>query len=478
MNGSARMGQPPANPASGSVIGLDLGTSGCRALAVDATGAVIAAAAVDLPAPHRDGPRVWQDPACWWEAVCAVLARLAVALRRAGANTAAAAPRALALDGTSATLLLCTPSGRPLGPALMYNDASAAAAADWIAQVAPADSPARGASASLAKLWSLLAVPEVAPAGPVLALHQADWIGARLRGRYVCAGRGQSDWNNGLKLGFDPASGCWPDWLRGPAPAAAPAHWRTAWAGIWAALPRCYPPGQDLGAIDPALARHLGLPVGLRILAGTTDGTAAALAAGLETPGDALTSLGSTLVLKLASAGPVNDARYGVYSHRVGDLWLAGGASNSGGAVLRQYFDDARLAALSARIDPARPSGLHYYPLPAVGERFPHADAHLAPRLTPRPADDVRFLAGLFEGIARIERAGYARLTALGAPPPRRVLSVGGGAGNRQWTAIRARILGLPVMPAAQQDAAYGAARLALQARSSDPGAVAFTPGA
>ncbi|TVQ91964.1 MAG: carbohydrate kinase [Chromatiaceae bacterium] len=446
--------------ASRPVIGLDLGTSGCRALAVDATGHVIAAAAVDLPAPQRDGARVWQDPACWWQAVVAVLARLAADLRA----LVTAPPRALALDGTSATLLLCTPDGRPLGPALMYNDASAAAAADWIARCAPADSPARGASASLAKLLHLLQT-RAPVAGPVLALHQADWIGARLRGCYVRAGRGESDWNNGLKLGFDPVSGRWPDWLRMPPPVAAPAHWRAAWAGVWAALPHCHPPGQDLGAIDPTLARHLGLPVDLRILAGTTDSTAAALAAGIQAPGDAVTSLGSTLVLKLASPRPVNAASHGIYSHRIGDLWLAGGASNSGGAVLRQFFDDARLAALSAQIDPSRPSGLDYYPLPAIGERFPHADAHLAPRLTPRPADDAHFLAGLFEGIAHIERAGYARLTALGAPPPRRILSVGGGAGNRQWTAIRARILGLPVLPAARQDAAYGAARLALSAQ-------------
>jgi hypothetical protein len=48
----------------------------------------------------------------------------------------------------------------------------------------------------------------------------------------------------------------------------------------------------------------------------------------LPPPGDAVTSLGSTLAIKMLSAVPVDDSSRGVYSHRLGDLWLAGGASN------------------------------------------------------------------------------------------------------------------------------------------------------
>jgi sugar (pentulose or hexulose) kinase len=154
-------------------------------------------------------------------------------------------------------------------------------------------------------------------------------------------------------------------------------------------------------------------------------------------------------------------ARYGVYSHRLGDLWLVGGASNSGGAVLRQFFTDDELAALSEGIDPVRPSPLDYYPLPRPGERFPLADPTLAPRLGPRPAERAAFLHGLLEGIARIEALGYRRLAELGAPFPTRVLTTGGGAGNPAWTAIRARQLGVPVTAVTDCDAAYGSALLA-----------------
>lgn len=421
-----------------TVIGLDLGTSGVRAVALDASDNVIARASVGLPPPRRDGALVEQDPALWWAAVLVTLSQLVAGLR-------GPAPVALGLDGTSATLLLATPDGQPLGPARMYNDQSAVAQAARIAALAPAASPARGATGSLAKLLALLAAHR--PRAPVLALHQADWIGGLLRGDFRAGRPGCSDWNNALKLGFDPVALDWPAWL-------GRLDLRPA------RLPCCHAPGADLGPIDPRVAERTGLPLGLRIHAGTTDSTAAALAAGVSAPGDAVTSLGSTLVLKVCSPRPVNAPAFGVYSHRLGDLWLVGGASNSGGAVLRAQFTDAELSALSACIDPETPCDLDYYPLLAPGERFPIADPGLAPRLTPRPTDDVRFLHGLLEGIARIERNGYQRLTDLGAPTPRRILTIGGGAGNAQWTAIRGRLLGLVVSAAAQQDAAVGAALL------------------
>jgi len=428
-------------PHAGPVIGLDLGTSGVRATAVAGDGEIIAAAKTPLPAPERDRDGgVRQDPLCWWHAVVAVLSRLPTDLR-------GTRPRALCLDGTSATILLSTTDGAPLGPARMYNDSSARAEAEQIDAIAPADAAARGAGSSLAKLMKLLAEHE--PAEPVLALHQADWIGGRLRGRY-----GDSDWNNALKLGFDLGAECWPDWLQrlplGPA-----------------VLPRCHAPGSDLGPIDAAVAAATGLPPAMRVLAGTTDSTAAALAAGISAAGDAVTSLGSTLVLKVISDQPIRSPRHGVYSHRLGRTWLAGGASNSGGAALRPFFDDDRLAELSGRIDPHQASDLDYYPLPGPGERFPIADPAMPSRIEPRPADDARFLAGLLEGIARIERDGYRLLQTLGAPAPRRILSVGGGADNPQWTQIRSRLLGLPVAPATHREAAFGAAVLALRASRS-----------
>jgi len=280
------------------------------------------------------------------------------------------------------------------------------------------------------------------PAGAV-ALHQAEWLACRLTGD---AARG--DENNCLKLGYDPVERRWPDWLTAlPLP-----------AGL---LPPVQAVGSHLGRIDPRVAAATGLTSACEVVAGTTDSTAAAIAAGLRRPGDALTVLGSTLVLKVVAEQPVTAARFGVYSHRLGDLWLVGGASNSGGAVLRQFFSDAELERLTPRLRPDRASCLEYYPLPCPGERFPVSDPTLAPRIHPLPSDPARLLQGLLEGMARIEVQGYRRLIELGAPDPVLIQTSGGGARNDAWTRIRSRLLGRPVRRAGQEEAAFGAALLA-----------------
>jgi sugar (pentulose or hexulose) kinase len=313
-----------------------------------------------------------------------------------------------------------------------------------VARAAPPGSAARGASSPLARAlaWRNLK-------GLAHLQHEADWLAGRLSGRL-----GLSDWNNALKTGYDPAIPGWPAWLY-------------ALDLDPALLPEVQPPGQTIGPISPPVARMLGLPATVRIVAGTTDGCAAFLATGAAEEGDGVTSLGTTVTLKLLSPHPVLAPAYGIYSHRIGALWLPGGASNTGGGALAKYFSPAQLPALSARIDPSIVSDLDYYPLPSAGERFPIADPALPPRETPRPDDDTAFLHGMLESIARIEAAGYRRLADLGAPLVRRVFTVGGGARNPAWTAIRTRVLG-EALPGVELrapralEAAVGTAGLAL----------------
>lgn len=178
--------------------------------------------------------------------------------------------------------------------------------------------------------------------------------------------------------------------------------------------------------------------------------------------------MGSTLAVKLLSNNRIEDARYGVYSHRLDDKWLVGGASNTGGAVLKQIFTDEQLEQLSKQINPLEPSPLDYYPLPAIGERFPVSDQKMEPRLHPRPENDVEYLHGILESIARIEAKAYSLLKELGATETDQVFTAGGGAKNKQWTVIRERVLGLPVRRAVQTEAAYGAALLALKGAQRD----------
>ncbi|GAB4819112.1 hypothetical protein N2152v2_006158 [Parachlorella kessleri] len=312
--------------------------------------------------------------------------------------------------------------------------------------------PEHTATASTSTLCKLLAWDEegrwqqAAAEGrsPIIS-HQADWLAALLHGQQAV-----TDYNNCLKLGYDPAEECYPDWL--------------ADKDFASLLPTTVcAPGTPIASLTPEAVKRTGLPQSCIVCAGTTDSIAAFLAAGVDLPGQAVTSLGSTLAIKLLSEQRVDDARYGIYSHRLGSSWLVGGASNTGGAVLRKYFSDAQLELLSRQMDPATPTGLDYYPLVKPGERFPINDPELQPRMEPQPQEDARFLQGIFEGIAAIEARAYSLLAELGATPVREVFTAGGGNRNAAWSAIRQRMLGVPVFSSPNAEAAYGAALLARQ---------------
>lgn len=416
-------------------IGLDVGTSGVRGVALNLDGETLAVAALPLPEPRRRDTRVEQDPVLWRDALFRVISAL---LSQVDAGQVAA----ISVDATSGTVLLAREDGTPLTPALMYNDGRALEETARIAGLAPRECAAHGVTSSLAKAMWLLAQTPRTPLPKVL--HQGDWLIGELTGEHC-----HSDENTCLKLGYDPVQRCWPGWLfqLGLRPQQ---------------LPQVHRPGDIIAPLRATLAAEWNVPPSVAVLAGTTDSTAGFLATGADGIGDAVTSLGSTLVLKVLSEHPVFAPEYGVYSQPLGNRWLVGGGSNTGGAVLRQLFTPEQIQDLTARLDPSRFTGLDYYPLPGPGERFPENDPQMPPRLIPRPNDDAVFFQGILEAMARIERRGYERLAALGAPYPRRVMSIGGGAANLAWTRIRGQMLGVPMDAPLHQEAAYGAVRLTI----------------
>jgi len=405
-------------------LGIDLGTSGVRGSAINAQGDELAC--ISLPLPHLQQPSDWQHASFH-------------VIRQLCDQVEAPMIKAIAIDGTSGTVLLCDQNGEPCSPALMYNDQSCTEEALQVSRYAPEDSAARGASASLAKVLHLLrSCPEAAH-----ICHQADWITGLLCGRFDI-----SDENNCLKLGYDPVNREWPQWLQ-------QLNIDTE------RLPQVYIPGTAISRIDSSVAIELGLPPQCQLVAGTTDSIAAFIATGAGEIGEAVTSLGSTLVLKLVSDKPVFSSDLGIYSHRLGDIWLAGGASNSGGKVLLKYFDLEHIQAMTPKLDPDTPTGLDYYPLIDAGERFPYNDPGRQPELEPRPDEDVRFFQGILEGIAGIEARGYQVLQRRGAPAVNKVFTAGGGSRNPAWRKIRQYKLGVPVVAAEHNEASYGAALLA-----------------
>lgn len=412
-------------------LGIDFGTSGARCAVIDEVGTILEQKRHpwDVTAASNKN---WI--ACWEKALWGLLTEIPGDLgRRIGA---------IAINGTSSTILLTNAVGQPIDKPLLYNDACPATMLESLIPIVPANHVVLGSTSSLAKLLWMQQLSSFSEAKYLL--HQADWLASLLHGQL-----GISDYHNALKLGYDVENLQYPEWLEQ--------------LKIPLQLPKVLAPGTPVAEISPEIATKYGLRVDCLVCAGTTDSIAAFLASGAKFPGEAVTSLGSTLVLKLLSRTPVEDSRFGIYSHRLGNLWLTGGASNTGGAVLQKFFTASELVSLSQEIDGDLASPYDYYPLLQPGDRFPINDPMLPPRLEPRPRRDKEFLHGMLESMARIEAQGYNLLQQLGSDQLTHIYTAGGGASNPTWTTIRQRHLKVPIIPAANTEAAYGTALLAMQ---------------
>lgn len=432
---------------NGAFLGIDLGTSGVRASVVDDEKNTISYHAVPMPAPvMRDGQST-QDTQIWLHAVEQCLTALA-------SKTDCSNLQAVAIDGTSSSVLLCGQDGTALTPALMYNDVSAIEQAGHIKHIAPENCGAHGASSSLAKVLSLR--QHVSDTDIHYICHQADYVASWLSGRY-----GISDENNCLKLGYDSSKQCWPDWLQA---CKLPTHW----------LPTVLKPGSSIQSISKRQALKFGINPHCKIVSGTTDSIAAFIATGANATGDAVTSLGSTLVVKLISDTAIFSSTHGIYSHAYyadNKRWLVGGASNAGCRVLRDLFTQQQLDDMTAQLNPnhSRSRTHDYYPLPqgVTGERFPTPDPHKQGKLTPRPHSDLEYFHALLKSITQLEKQSYCALEKMGAGKVKQIFTTGGGSKNAVWNTIRQQQLGIPVCKAPHTEASYGSALLARHALMS-----------
>lgn len=419
---------------SGLSLGIDIGTSGVRTAVLDTTGDVISSARTN----HLTQDPAKIDAVRWWQSVANCITAQGVALRGIGRDLNEVAN--IGVDGTSGTMVLTDAHLNPVGRALMYNSSGFSTEATIIAKLAPPIHITNGSNSALARALRLIS--EDNENNAVHLLHQADFVIAKLLGQ-----GGYSDHNNALKLGFDPETGTWPTWLD-----QTSIHLPI--------LPVPLPAGVPIEHISVKIAQEFGFAQTTHIHAGTTDSIAAFLAAAPLEHAAAVTSLGTTLAVKVLSKTRIDDPEVGLYSHKLGDYWLAGGASNTGGGVLASLFNAEDLTRLSTSIDPTVASPLDYYPLLKPGERFPINDPSLPPRMVPRPADDAGFLHGLLESIARIEARCYKVIADQGGPTPTKLFTAGGGALNDTWTQIRARILQIQPLIARHTEASIGIARL------------------
>ncbi len=414
-------------------LGIDFGTSGARGIVINEKEEIISQ--VNFSFSHQDTNNLSQT---WENTLYLLLENISIDIRNK--------IQAISINGTSSTVLFCNKQGEPIKEPILYNESRDLTILNGFKTIIPENHLINSSTSSLVKLlwWEQRNKVE----NNYYFLHQADWLGFLLHGKL-----GISDYHNALKLGYDIENLCYPDWLK-----ALP---------INSILPEVLPPGTPINTVSNDIVKKFNFPKHCLVCTGTTDSIAAFLASGVTKPGEGVTSLGSTLVLKLLSKTRVEDISSGIYSHRLGDIWLTGCSSNTVGKVLKHFFKDEDLEQLSQKINLDKQTKLDYYPLLKPGERFPINDQQLLPKLEPIPDNKAEFLQGLLESMAKIEALGYKKLQKLGATPVSQIYTAGGGAKNKNWAKIRQHYLQLPVKISPQTEAAYGTALLAKRSHNN-----------
>lgn len=431
------------------VVGVDLGTSSAKGVAVDLAGRRLAAAAIAYP--HRIPAPGWAeaDAAAWWDATRTILGRLARAVPGGRVE-------GVGITGQAPTLLPVDRAGTPLRPAILWLDVRAEAEARVLAaRLGPAAAARAGnrlhASCLGPKLawlqrhepatWALTTTVLQSHSYPVLRLTGArttDFSSAAL-----CAPL------------YDALGRCW-------------AEDACAALGVARArLPDLAPAHAIAGTLTADAARETGLPAGTPVVVGGADFAASALAAGVTEPGEACLMLGTAGNLIAPFTEPQFDTRL-INAHHVGcDRYLALGATLAGG-VLRWFADTwapgvplDRLDAEAAAVPPGA-DGVRVLPS-FQGERTPVWDPQARGAISGLSLAHGRghLWRAALEGVAVSLRHCLEVLQEHGLRI-QEVVAVNGGARSPVWRQILCDALGTPLAYAPDSPGApAGAALLA-----------------
>ncbi len=422
-----------------TLIGIDVGTSGVKGLALDSAGAVLARAEAGYPLSTPRPGWAEQDPEDWWRATEAVLARL---------RAAAGPPAGIGLSGQMHGLVALDANSDVLRPAILWNDQRTAAECQEIEQTLGLDrlieltgNRALPGFTAPKLIWLRRHEPDVYARIERIALPK-DYVRLRLCGEHATD---VSDASGTLLL--DVAARRWSEDVLS---ALALDH---AW------LPRVLE--------SPAVTGTT--PDGVPVAAGGGDQAAGALGVGVDKPGPLSVVLGTSGVVFAAlerfAADP--QARVHAFCHAVPGAWHAMGVMLSAAGSLRWLRDtiapgeryDELVAQAAAW--PAGTEGLLFLPYLA-GERTPHADPDARGAFAGLSVrhDRGALVRAVLEGVAFGLRDSLDLIAELGGSPTLGRVS-GGGAGSDLWLQIVASVLELPLQRVAvDEGAAFGAAIL------------------
>lgn len=446
-----------------SLIGLDIGTTGCKAIVFNQTGQILGQAAREYglltPHPHwaeQDAELVWQLA---WESV-----------RAAVAQAPTDPPVALAISCQGEAIIPVDTAGRPLRPAILGMDTRTVAENEWLAdKFGPEDlfnrtgMPLHTINTLPKLLWLQKNEPEVWQSAHQFLLYE-DFFLRRLGGQAIIshclASRTQM---------YDLRIGAWAEDILSACKIEVER------------LAKLSPvEGSVVGQLRPELAAQLGLTHDLLLVSGGHDQACAALGSGVIKPGLAMVSTGTAEVVEVALESPtlapaLREGGISVYRHVVPGLFLAMTLNHSGGLLMRWFRD----TLARWEVEQARQVGRDAYDTiladalagPTGLLVLPHFAGSGTPTLDTRSkgailgltfADTTASIAkAILEGLTFELRLNLDLLRQAGIPLEE-LHAVGGGAKSGLWLRLKADICHVPLrVPHVTEAACLGAALLA-----------------
>ncbi|MFC0342027.1 xylulokinase [Paracoccus niistensis] len=433
-------------------LGIDLGTSGLRALLVDEDGRPLGSAEAHYPVSHPRSGWSEQEPAAWIAAL-----ESAVAALRAS-HPEFTTLRGVGVAGHMHGATLLDKADRVIRPCILWNDTRSHVEAAQL----DADPDFRAISGNIVF--------------PGFTAPKLEWVRAH-----------EPDHYNRVARVLLPAAFL-NLWLTGDHVADMSDSAGTAWLDTggrdWSErllaighmrreqMPRLVEGSAPAGQLRPELARIWGLPQTVVVAGGAGDNAAAACGIGARTEGQGFVSLGTSGVLLAARDGyhPAPETALHTFCHALPDTWYQMGVMLSATDSLNwlSQITGARPAELTAGLgaDLRAPGPVRFLPY-LSGERTPHNDPVIRGSFTGLGSHTSRddLTRAVLEGVAFALRDSHEALKATGASITR-LMAIGGGARSPYWLKAIATALDVTLtLPAGGEfGAALGAARLGMVA--------------
>jgi xylulokinase len=440
-----------------SLLGIDIGTSGSRALVLDTSGRLVAAASAEH-APFRSPRTGWadQNPADWWRACQEAVRRVL-----ADSGVASGSIRAIGLSGQMHGAVLLDAAGEVLRPAIIWCDQRTELECRWLESTVGAErlleltsNPALTNFTLTKLLWVRRHEPEIWDRVRHVLLPK-DYVRFRMSGEYATD---VADASGTLML--DVARRRWSQEVLDKTAIDA------------RLLPGVFESPEVCARVSRDAALAMGLSEGTPIVAGAGDQAAGAVGMGITRPGAVSATIGTSGVVFAATDRPATDSkgRLHTFCHAVPERWHLMGVTQAAGLSMRWFRDQFaaagavsydELTAEAARVPPGA-DGVLWAPY-LMGERTPHCDPNVRAALVGLAANHGRghIIRAVMEGVAFSLRDTLTIFSELAVPVERVVLG-GGGARSPLWRQIQADVYGHAVHTVTvDEGAAYGAAILA-----------------